>query len=105
MRHELASRLVVGEDTSVSPAVDMGQDNAVLVDVVCISGSFVTVGLEESNDGENWSPVGITFDVAVGTYATEEYPKTGLISSRMVRLTYFTEEATVISAGLNTANL
>jgi len=113
MYSKLADNLFVSNSTEQTPAVAMGDDNAVQVDwtVISYSGSGeITVTVQESNDLQNWSTVGTDSISAVSynTFTSPDQTSPGQrVASAYVRLqiTAASGATAVVAAGLNSASL
>jgi FlaG/FlaF family flagellin (archaellin) len=95
----LAQKLVVTSSGSpeYSQAVDMAGCNAVCLEATCYSGSgshptnYLTLSLQQSNDGENWDPITTGFTAPyVDGIGYKTATSTPSIAGRYVRVKYVT---------------
>ena len=106
MYYSVAQRLSIPTGTDLfSQAVSMRGANAVLVDfVVIVAGTGGTIGVQQSNDLENWGTDDATVAASSVGFGTL---RVGTIASQYARLHYKAPTAgtAIITAGINTAML
>jgi len=107
MYHELASKLFIpASSTEYTAPVDLSDFNAVCVEVTVFTGANVTVMVQCSNDGANWSNTSSDTTGAGPTYKFCPHTTFGQISARYVRVKLTTDStAAIVAVGLNCANI
>jgi len=107
MYHELASKLyIAASGTQYCPAVDMTGYNAVCVEITVFTGANVTVMVQASNDGANWSDTSSTTTGAGPCYKFCNHTVFGQVASRYVRVKLTADaNATIVAVGMNCANI
>jgi len=107
MYQELASKLYIASSgTQYLPLVDMTGYNAVCVEITVFTGATVTVMVQCSNDGSNWSDTSSTTSGAGPTYKMCAHTVFGQIASTYVRLKLATDStAAIVAVGINCANI
>ncbi len=108
MYQELASKLYIAiSGTQYLPLVDMSGYNALCVEVtVFTANSDVTVMIECSNDGANWSPTASTTTGAGPIYKMCAHTVFGQIAARYVRVKLTTNAtAAIVAVGINCTNI
>lgn len=107
MYQELASKLYIGiNGTQYCPAVDMTGYNAVCVEITVFTGATVTVMVQCSNDGANWTDTSSTATSARPTYKMCGHTVFGQIAAKYVRVKLTTNAtAAVVAVGINCANI
>lgn len=107
MYHELANKLYIAANgTEYCPSIDMAGYNAVCVEITVFTGANVTVMVQCSNDGTNWSDTSSTTTGSGPIFKLCPHTVFGQISARSVRVKLTTNAtAAIVALGINCANI
>lgn len=107
MYQELANKLYIPiSGTQYCPLVDMAGYNAVCVEITVFTTADVTVMVQCSNDGANWSDTSSTTSGGGPIYKMCVHSVFGQIAAKYVRVKLTTNgTAAVVAVGINCANI
>jgi hypothetical protein len=107
MYQELASKLfIAASGTEYTQPIDMTGYNSVCVEITVFTSANVTVMVQVSNDGANWTDTTSTTSGAGPIYKMCAHTVFGQIAARYARVKLTSSAAVAILAlGINSANI